>query len=569
MVVGLAAAAWVVAVTWMGTLPPGFSLAARDPADAALLLTASLAALGIGLTDWARDPGSRRGVALALAGVTWPLSAGANPGAGSSLIFTLCLALPYACAPFVTLVGAQALRGTTRSRGATTLLALSWLGPVALAGVAPQLFFQPAAEGCRSCPANLLGLLSVPDLSRAIRDVGLVLTAIGCGLIVIWLLARFTRATAPARAAAMPVFAPAVAVLVIVAINGLAALPKRESWPNESLWRACSIALFATALGVVIAWWRTQITRQRIARLAVEIADSPRPGGLRALLADQLRDPGLVVAYAVGDGRTVDSDGRTVELAGGPGRQLTTITRDGVVVARLEHRQSLADDPERLDEVVRACRLALENERLQAASRARLQELRASRALVVETGDAARQRLERDLHDGAQQRLVSLALALRMCRTSLIDADAPQLRALDSAEQELRRAIDELRTVAHGLYPQVLAEEGLAAGIDALRESSSVPFRIDAMPAERLPHPVEAAAWFAIEEATHGLENGHVTLSVRRLDGRLLVDMEHDGPFAPELVDVEDRIGALDGTLRVVTVGGGISRLHAEIPCAS
>jgi signal transduction histidine kinase len=558
-----------VAVAWASTLWPGFSVIARSPLDAALLIATSLGALAIGLVEWTRDPTRGLGLWLALAGATWPLSAALNPGSGSSVIFTLSLAFPFVCAPLLTHVGTASLRSRGRSRLTTVIPAASWIGPVVLAGVLPALLSQPALENCWTCPPNLLDLASMPDAARSVRALGLAVTVAGGTATVAWLLVWFARATAPARTAALPVLGPSLLVLAVVAVNAVAALPQHDPWPNDSLWRACSFALLLTALGVAVGWWRIAIARQRIARLAVEIADSPRPGGVRSLLADQLHDPELVVAYAIEDGRSVGADGQLVDVAETSERQVSTITRDDVVIARLWHRRSLADDPERLGEVVRACRLALENERLQAASRARLAELRASRALVVETGDAARQRLERDLHDGAQQRLVSLALALRLCRSGLTESDTARLRAVDTAEAELRAAIDGLRTVAHGLYPAVLAEEGLAAGVEALRESSFVPIQVTSMPHERLPGPVEAAAWFTIEEATHGLDTGQVVLSVERSDGRLLVDLEHDGPLAPELIDVEDRIGALDGTLRVLIDAAGRSRVHADIPCAS
>jgi signal transduction histidine kinase len=263
----------------------------------------------------------------------------------------------------------------------------------------------------------------------------------------------------------------------------------------------------------------------------------------------------------------VGADGQPVALATGVGRQVTQLTRGGEVLALLEHRRSLADDPSHLDDVVRAARLALENERLQASSRARLEDLRASRRLVVEADDAARQRLEHDLHDGAQQRLVSLALAIRLARPGIAASDTYRVDALDSAERELRTAIEELRTVSHGLYPAVLVEEGLAAGVESLRESSAVPIAIDAMPQERLPRPVEAAAWFAIVEATRDLDAGAAAVSVHRADGMLLVDVVRERARAADLTEVEDRIGALDGTLRVTGSAGSGQTVHAEIPC--
>jgi signal transduction histidine kinase len=162
-------------------------------------------------------------------------------------------------------------------------------------------------------------------------------------------------------------------------------------------------------------------------------------------------------------------------------------------------RTGLLDNPELVEEVASAARLALENERLQAEVRAQLEDLRASRARIIEAGDAERRRLERDLHDGAQQRLVGLTLALRLLRAQLGPDQDQQLTArLDEAEAELRRAVTELRGLAHGIHPAVLSDEGLAAALEALAEGTLAPLRIAAVPQERFPPAVETAAYMVV-----------------------------------------------------------------------
>jgi signal transduction histidine kinase len=237
--------------------------------------------------------------------------------------------------------------------------------------------------------------------------------------------------------------------------------------------------------------------------------------------------------------------------------------REGRTVALLLHRADLLDNPELIEEVASAVRLALENERLQAEARARLEDLRLSRTRIIEAGDAERRRLERDLHDGAQQRLVGLSLALRLMRSHLGTDDGGDLAVLlDTAESEIRRAIVELRDVAHGIHPAVLTDEGLAAALEALAEEADV--RLAALPQERFPAAVETAAYILVAEAA---KRGAASASVERRDGVLVVEVETEAE--PEtIVELQDRIGALDGRLRVARAPSGGVRLHAEIPCA-
>ena len=229
------------------------------------------------------------------------------------------------------------------------------------------------------------------------------------------------------------------------------------------------------ALAAAVAWGllRARRTRSSLARLVVELGESATAGGLRDGLAEALADPDLELAYPVGDGRYADARGRPVDPAPLDGRAATPLVRDGRPVALLLHRADLLDNPELVEEVASAARLALENERLQAEARAQLEDLRSSRARIVEAGDAERRRLERDLHDGAQQRLVGLSLALRLLRSRLgSDEDGELAARLDEAEAELGEAVAELRELAHGIHPAVLSDEGLAAAIEALAEDA-------------------------------------------------------------------------------------------------
>jgi signal transduction histidine kinase len=304
-----------------------------------------------------------------------------------------------------------------------------------------------------------------------------------------------------------------------------------------------------------------------VARLVVELAGSPAPGGLRDVLAGTLGDPSLQLAYRLADGRRVDAQGRPLSLEGA----VTPLVRGGRQVAFLAHRAGLLDDPGLAEEVAAASRLALEHERLQAQLAAQLQDLRASRARIISAGDTERRRLERDLHDGAQQRLVSLSLSLRLARSKLQPtADPGQRSRIDQAEDELRIAVGELREVAHGIFPAVLADEGLAAAVEALAEEATVPIRITALPEGRLEPAVETTAYFVVAEVVRRTSGGStVTVDAARQDGQLVVEIDRDGDAPDDLIDLHDRVGALDGRLQVLHEPGGRVRIRAEIPCES
>jgi signal transduction histidine kinase len=297
----------------------------------------------------------------------------------------------------------------------------------------------------------------------------------------------------------------------------------------------------------------------------IELAESPPPGGLRDVLAATLHDPSLELAYPLADGRLVDARCRPVMLKG----EKTAVVRAGREVAFLAHRPGLLGDPALAEQVAAAARLALENERLQAEAQAQLESLRASRWRIVQAGDAARRRLERDLHDGAQQRLVTLSLALRLAGTRLGPVPDPaRARRLSEAAAELRAALADLRELAQGIFPAMLAEDGLSAAVEALAEEIPVPIQITALPQERFGLPVEAAAYFVVSETARRSTGSTVKVSAVRRDGRLVVEVEGDGTLG-NIIDLEDRVGALDGSVAVVREPGGRAVLRAEIPCGS
>jgi signal transduction histidine kinase len=217
--------------------------------------------------------------------------------------------------------------------------------------------------------------------------------------------------------------------------------------------------------------------------------------------------------------------------------------------------------------------------RLDAELRARLEELRASRARLVEASDTERRRLERDLHDGAQARLVAVALLLGHTRRR-VDADPtdPEVGGLlDRAMAELKTSLAELRELARGIHPPVLTERGLEPALHALASRAPVPVTLEADQGERLPGPVEIAAYFVVSEALANVakysQASEATVELRRADRRVIVEVSDDGVGGADaaqgsgLRGLADRVAALDGTISLDSPTGGGTRLHVEIPC--
>ena len=315
--------------------------------------------------------------------------------------------------------------------------------------------------------------------------------------------------------------------------------------------------------------WRTYQVLGRgraLSRLASDL-ETASAGSL----ADRLRalsgDVDLDVLYPVGsDGRLVTADGRTVPTPPHPGRTATPLQRGERTVAVLVHDPAVLP-VDALDAVLGpAARLALENERLAAEQLARLRDLQESQRRIVVTGDDARRRLERDLHDGAQQSLLALSYLVQVVRVSAQQqGDGVVVARLDAALGEVRDLLDELRGVAHGIHPAVLAQSGLAAAVRSLAEEASVPLEIDAVPAERFDPSVELAVYLAVRDAAVSAAMCRapvLTLGVRREDDRLLVDLGGAGSSLPTAT--ADRVGALGG--RLVGTATGV---RVELPCGS
>jgi signal transduction histidine kinase len=546
---------------------PGYWFAGRSTFADMAFLAAGWALVGCGLAFWERRPGSRFGPLLTAAGFAWFLLEWNNPAIDSSLAFTIGLCLYAACPPLVAHAVLAYPSGRLGSHTERGVVSVAYVGGLLVLGVLPALVYDQQAQGCNQCPSNLLGISDREALWTDLNRVGVYL-GVGWALgLTALALVKLARASVWARA----VFAAGASYLGLVAAWFASSFDRGAlagGALERRLWLAQAAALFVLAAGVAWSWVRSRRARSAVAQVVVDLAQSPPPGGLRDVLAASVGDPDLVLAYPLDTtDRLVDAQGRPVDLD--ERREQTRLVQDGRVVAVLTHGPGLLDDEQLVDEVTAAARLALENERLQAEVQARLEELRASRARIVEAGDSERKQLERDLHDGAQQRLVGLSLSLRLARSQLeTRVDSEMAARLDEADAELREAIAELRELAHGIFPAVLADEGLAAAVEALAEDGRVSIRIRGLPEGRFAPGVETAAYTVVVEAARATRSG-VVVEAKRSGGALLVDVEAHDESGLDLVALEDRLGSLDGRLAVERRMDGNVTIRAELPCGS
>jgi signal transduction histidine kinase len=548
----------------------------------ALGVAAGWALIGCGLYASRRRPRNRTGPLLCAAGCAWFAPNLMGWAAGPSWLFTGALLASGVWFPLAAHAALAAPAGRLASLPQRAAIALAYAG-AALLWPLRALFIDPVDDGCFGCARNLVGVLRDPATAAALAGWSAWAALAASAPIVALAGRKLARATRHARAGLAATIVPGAA---LAALQGLASVDVIHSGfagygaEGGGLYAARAGALLLLAGGVAWGFARARRAREAVAELVAELADAPRPGTLRDALARLLADPTLTLAYWLPEqGRYGDADGRPVDLpAAGSGRAAVELRRGGERVAVLLHQPMPFAEPGLLDELLAPARLALEHERLAAAIGAQQRDLHASRARIVAVGDTARRRLERDLHDGAQQRLLSLGLALQLARAQLPPgAEADGL--LSDAQAELTAAHAELREIAHGIHPAILSEEGLPAALRTLAERAPLELVIAAVPAERLPEPVEVTAYLlaadAVATAAERPAQTAVRVAVARRGDRVIVDVDVDGDgIAGRVADrrepsaLEDRVAALDGRLVIATPDGAPAHIHAELPVA-
>jgi signal transduction histidine kinase len=546
-------------------------------AGIAVGLTICWSFIGAGLYAWWRRPANRFGALMTAVGFTFML--GALTASDDSVIFTVGVALSSLYfVVFAHMVLAYP-DGRLQRPWHAKLLAGGYA--LALIGPLPQLlwgFTERMEESCPGCPESVLLI----ERNDTLRDVfNAVTSLVGVALVatvLVILIRRWRAATPPQRRAMAPILWSGIALLVLLATSlgsdaaGISRLTDVLGW--------AALLVFASVPWVfLIGLVRSRVARAgAVSELLLRLGEAPGTGSLRSRLADALGDRSLQLVFWLDDkSRWVDADGHVVELPGdGDPRGLTLVELEGRRVGAIVHDRTLCEDPELLGSVAAAAGLAMENERLQAQLRARVEELRASRARIVEAGTHERRRLERNLHDGAQQRLVALSLTLRLAQGKVHTDPEKANELIDAAQQELTLALGELRELARGIHPAVLSDRGLGAALEALAGRAPIEVDLAELPGDRLPEAIEAAAYFVVAEAlTNVAKYAHAsqaTVRVVRRNGHAVVEVADDGIGGADpdrgsgLRGLADRVSALDGRMSLDSPAGAGTRLRAEIP---
>ena len=541
-------------IGWLG-VDAGAS-GARVAADLALswaLVAASLAALE--RRRWRR---SRSLLAFA----AFTLLAADLQWAGANVLWTLGFLLDAAWAAVLIHVVLTFPEGRAWSQAARSAIATAYVAT--LGGQLIGVFVSPDSR-------DVLAVAQQQTVADAVDRVqGTLGVAVALG--VLWLLVRRLRGLRgpPRRAQAPLLAAAALAVPPLVVSLAWMTATGEGSATIDTIDRGVALLV---PLGLVAGLSWSRLRRSEASDLVVELRTDGATS-LRERLAKVLGDPTVDVVYRLADGRHVDAAGRSLELPQSPERAITLVTVRGEEVAALVHDPALLDEPALVEAVRATAGLVLENERLAAEVRAQLAEVRASRTRIVAATDAELRRIERNLHDGAQQRLVTLSLTLGIAAGR---EDGGGSEVLERARDEVDEAIAELRELARGIHPTLLREEGLLTAVEALARRTPIPVTVQGSPGDRLPGVVELAAYFLISEAlTNVVKHAAASEAMVRLErtaGTLRVAVADDGVGGARaaadsgLTGLRDRLEVLDASLVIESVPGAGTTVSVEIPC--
>ena len=578
ILIGLAGLAIVI----LSVAAPYLTVHDYGPVDIPVDLTGNLATASFLAVGWVaawRRPQSRIGLLMMAVGLAWfAIRVSWIPDA---LAFSVGSALTDIWMPVLAHVYVSFPSGRLRQRRDRLVVALAY-GWALAAQLAYTLTWHPVFSRPYAWIHNVFGVLGTQHINDEIARVTSVATVAVVAVVLGTVISHWRRATPPGRRVLAPLVWSGVPTAAWFAAQQLSG----AGWlGGATMLNAVGLApAAALPFGFLIGLLRTRLGRQAVGDLVVELGRRAAPAEhLDAALAQVLGDPTIRVLYRVGPAsggtRYVDASGQAAQLPqAGSGQGVTTVDQEGEPVAALVHDPALTDEPELLEATVAAARLAIDNARLQAEVRAQLEEVRASRARIVRAGDVERQRIERNLHDGAQQRLLALSFALRMAE-SRADGDAELKAALGDAANELKDALSELRELAQGLHPAVLTRSGLAAAVGAAVRRASVPAELAEAPEERYLPDVEAAAYYVVSEALANAGK-HASATVARVSIRqsgdvLRIEVVDDGVGGADtaagsgLIGLADRVAALGGTISVVSPAGAGTVVTAELPCGA
>jgi signal transduction histidine kinase len=518
-----------------------------------------------GLLAWWRRPGNRTGALMTAAGFAW--FASGMGAADDDVLYTTGIALD---ALFPVIAGHLVLAfptGRLETRAERLVIGTGYFAATVLQ--VPSLLFEEHAAGD---PRNLLVVEPDQTLSDVFDGVqfAAVLPVIAASIAIV--VRRWRTASEPQRRVLAPViWTGSAAFVVYAAAAGLDVVGATV----EELEVVAVLLLATVPFGFLVGLLRSRLAQaDRIAGLIGRLGQAPGPDTVRAALADALGDPSVALAYWLPEpGRFVDATGRPVDL---PDGEWTEVELHGRRIAAIRHDASLADEPQLVRAAGAAAALALENQRLAAELRARIEDLRASRARLVSAGDAERRRLERNLHDGAQARMVGLAAKLGLARRKAGE-DRELSVLLEESRVELMASLDELRAVARGLHPAVLTDRGLDAAVRGLAFRAPLPVEIGGAAPDDLPPPIATALYYVVAEALTNVakyaQASRATVAVRREGDQVVAEVTDDGVGGADgasgsgLQGLSDRVAALDGRLELDSPRGEGTVLRVRIPC--
>jgi signal transduction histidine kinase len=568
-----AGAAWIVSKGG-----PDRPVVPAVPLAVPLALLIGWSFVGSGLLSWRPRPGNLLGPVLVFTGFAW--FASMLPDSHNPVLFTIGAAVyPLFYVGIVYLVisfPSGRLHGPL-DRG----LVVVTIGLTTVVQVASLVFADSRKFFCRTCPANLLEVAREDAVAtgvlyfQRIGVLALALTVLGL------MVRRWRRASRPERRAVLPVVVAGALAGAAVAAAFLAGVLGVTNGIAFS-----AVLYYATAavsVAVLLVFLQRRMAQGAVAGLVVELGRPGQAADLRGALSRALGDPSLALAYWVpAQSRYVDTGGRPVELPEpGAARTSTVIERDGQPVAALIHDPALQYNPGLVDSVCAAAGLTLDNERLAAELRARLVELQASRARLVTAADEARRRIERDLHDGAQQQLVALRISLGLARQLVTSSPGEAADLLAQTEQQAAGALAELRELARGIYPPLLADLGLGAALEAQARKAALPVTIEAPEAARYPQEIEAAVYFCVLEALQNVakyaQASAAQVALGHDGAHLVFTVTDDGkgfdpattPMGTGLQGMADRLSALGGTLEITSAPGQGTRVTGRVLAAA
>jgi signal transduction histidine kinase len=553
----------------------GSAVSWLDPMSSSKLLAGSVLAaafMGFGVFVLAKRPGDRVGLLMVAVSVAFMLS----------LLAWIPTDLTWTLGAFVFLQLWLVVLGHLFLAFPTGRLASAfdrWLVIGAyvwwfVIEVALVLTTDPVASGWQR--GNPFFVLEDPGVARAVVVVESIGSSVLALLFLFAIVRHWRNATPAGRRILVPIVwasVPTIAVVVARFFEGVFGIDM-QFVTNGAVGL---LALTALPVGFAVGLFRSRLGRSRVGDLVVELGESQAPDGVRETLARILRDPTLRIAYRRPGSETyVDRTGRPLAIED-PRQAVTPIERDGEPIAALLHDPALSGDPDLLRSAVAATRLAVENERLAAEVQAQLEEVRASRARIVEAGDVERRRVERNLHDGAQQHLLGLSLGMRRLRTELRDeVDATTLADVDLLVDGMKEAIDELRELARGIHPAILSEEGIAGAVASLADRSPVPVTIDHLPEGRFSEALEATVYYVAAEClTNAAKYANATRVILAIDaqhGWLHVEVADNGVGGASPADgsglsgLLDRVEAVGGHLTIESPAGRGTLVRAEVP---